>query len=129
VVNPRKTVGSTTLSITATLSVDTLGVAISCGLPSLAPSAILGILVASNDGSESGKTSTDPPFLDVGDDGSAVARTSSSSRCFFFLIAKSFKDILTFGTFGGSGVEAGCGGDCAGGESKATDNSAVARDR
>lgn len=126
VVDPCKMVGSATLSITA---IDTLGVAVSCALASLAPSVISRFLAASNGGSESGQKSTDPPFLNVGDGGSAAARASSSSRCFFFLIAKSFKDILTFETLGGGGVEATSEGDCAGGRSEATNGSGAARDR
>ena len=104
--------GSTPLSTPITLSIVTLGVALSGVVPSLAPSVIARSFAAFNGGSESGETtSTGPPFLGVGDSGSTTARACSSSRCFFFLIAKSFKDILTFETFGGSGVEAASGGD------------------
>lgn len=85
---------------------------------------------AFNGGSESGETtSTGPPFLDVGDRGSVTARACSNSRCFFFLIAKSFKDILTFGTFGEGGVEAAGRGDCAGGRSEVANGSGAAGDR
>jgi hypothetical protein len=126
VVDPCKMVGSATLSITA---IDTLGVAVSCALASLAPSVISRFLAASNGGSESGQKSTDPPFLNVGDGGSAAARASSSSRCFFFLIAKSFKDILTFGTLSGGGDEAANGGDCVGGGSDSANGPRAATDR
>jgi hypothetical protein len=108
----------------------TLGVALSGAVASLVPSVIPRFFAAFNGGSESGETtSTGPPFLGVGDRGSAVTRACSSSRCFFFRIAKSFKDILTFGTFGGGGVEAASVGDCAGGGSEATNGSGEARDR
>lgn len=125
VADPRKTVGSATLSITA---IDTLGVAASWELASLAPSVIPKFLAGSNGGSEWGETSADPLFLNVGDGGSAAAR-ASSSRCFFFLIAKSFKDILTFGTFSGGGDEAASGGDCIGGGSDSTDGPGAATDK
>jgi hypothetical protein len=106
------------------------GVALSGAVASLAPSVVPRFFAAFNGGSESGETiSTGPQFLGVGDSGSAAARACSSSRCFFFLIAKSFKDILTFETFGRGGVEAASGGDCAGGGSEATNGSGAARDR
>lgn len=99
-----------------------LGVALS---GAVASSIIPRFFAAFNGGSESGETtSIGPPFLGVGDSGSAAARACSSSRCFFFLIAKSFKDILTFGTFGRGGVEA-----VSGGRSEATNGSGAARDR
>jgi hypothetical protein len=121
--------GSAPLSIPATFSMVTLGEAPSSAVALLAPSVTPRLFAAFNGGSESGETtSTGPPFLGVGDSGSATVRACSSSRCFFFLIAKSFKDILTFGTFGGGGVEAASGGDCAGGGSEAT-NGSGARDR
>ena len=108
----------------------TLGVAPSSAIVSLAPSIAPWLFAAFNGGSESGETtSTGPPFLGVGDSGSTAARACSSSRCFFFLIAKSFKDILTFGTLGGDGIEAASGGDCAGSGSEATNGSGAARDR
>lgn len=103
----------------------TLGVALSGTVASLSPSVMPRSSAAFNGGSESGETtSTGPPFLGVGDSGSVAARACSSSRCFFFLIAKSFKDILTFETFGRGDVEAAGGGG-----SEATNGSGAARDR
>lgn len=115
-VDSRKTVGSAPLSIPPTLSMVILGVALSDAVASLAPLVIPRFSAAFNGGSESGETtSTGPPFLGIGDSGRAAARACSSSRCFFFLIAKSLKDILTFGA---GGVKATSGGDCSGGGSE-----------
>jgi hypothetical protein len=55
-------------------------------------------------------------ILGVGDSGSTAAQACSSLH--LFLITKSFRDILTFGTLDGGGVEAASGGDCARGGSE-----------
>lgn len=107
-----------------TLAVDTLGVAISDAVTSSPPSMTLGLHATSTVASEI-TTSTVPPFPHVRSGGCAAARASSSSRCFFLRNAKSFKDILTFGTGGGGGVGTLGGGDCAGGGSKSNKTSGV----
>jgi hypothetical protein len=96
----------------AALSVDTLGV-----LGSLAPSPTPGLHAVTMNGLEAA-TPTDPPLLNAGSGGSAAVRASSSSRCFLFRIAKSFKDILTFGVGSGGGVDAASGGDVGRGSSE-----------
>lgn len=105
----------------AALSVDTLGV-----LGSLAPSPTPGLHAVTMNGSEAA-TPTDPPLLNAGSGGSAAARASSSSRCFLFRIAKSFKDILTFGVGSGGGVDAASGGDVGRGSSKSAKGNGAAR--
>jgi hypothetical protein len=87
--------------------------------------AILGVVTSPTASSGSRDASDDggskAPLGGNKSKGSTTARACSSSRCFFFLIAKSLKDILTFGTaciVGGGGGDAVVRGDeCSGGGS------------
>jgi hypothetical protein len=105
-------VGSANLSIPSTGSVGTLAVATSCAIASLAQRLLLGLHVASRDGSEV-VTPTDCPLQDAHSGDSVAARINSSSCSFFFRIAKSFRDrvISTFGAGGGDNGGEGTRGD------------------
>jgi hypothetical protein len=84
--------------------------ALSNATPGEASSQPSGSRPASDDGGSEAALVPDWPH-GCKESGTTAARACSSSRCFFFLIAKSFKDILTFGVACGDG---GGGGDAAG---------------
>jgi len=84
--------------------------ALSVATPGEACSQPSGSRAASDDGGSEAALVPDGSLGCKESRGTTAARACSSSRCFFFLIAKSFKDILTFGVACSDG---GGGGDAA----------------